>query len=88
MVCSACDFSTCGSSPFAILAATDVYKRQMRSSSASASFFDLIGLSHTAELPRHIVYSPVCPIKLMLLMNCVYAKYMDEYLKSVSETKE
>nr|DAV28404.1 MAG TPA: hypothetical protein [Microviridae sp.] len=28
------------------------------------------------------------PIKLMLLMNCVYGKYMDEYLKSVSEAKE
>lgn len=28
------------------------------------------------------------PIKLMLLMNCVYSKYMDEYLKSVSETKK
>lgn len=28
------------------------------------------------------------PLKLMLLMNCVYGKYMDEYLKSVSETKE
>lgn len=28
------------------------------------------------------------PIKLMLLMNCVYGKYMDEYLKSVSETKK
>ena len=27
------------------------------------------------------------PIKLMLVMNCVYGKYMDEYLKSVSETK-
>ena len=28
------------------------------------------------------------PIKLMLLMNCVYGKYMDEYLKSASETKK
>ncbi len=28
------------------------------------------------------------PLKLMLLMNCVYSKYMDEYLKSVSETKK
>lgn len=28
------------------------------------------------------------PIKLMLLMNCVYGKYMDEYLKSVSEAKK
>ena len=28
------------------------------------------------------------PLKLMLLMNCVYGKYMDEYLKSVSEAKE
>ena len=28
------------------------------------------------------------PIKLMLLMNCVYGKYMDEYLKRASETKE
>lgn len=28
------------------------------------------------------------PLKLMLLMNCVYGKYIDEYLKSVSETKE
>ena len=28
------------------------------------------------------------PIKLMLLMNCIYGKYMDEYLKSVSETKK
>ncbi len=28
------------------------------------------------------------PIKLMLLMNCVYGKYMDEYLKSASEAKE
>ena len=28
------------------------------------------------------------PIKLMLLMNCVYGKYMDEYLKSVGETKK
>lgn len=28
------------------------------------------------------------PLKLMLLMNCVYGKYMDEYLKSVSETKK
>lgn len=28
------------------------------------------------------------PIKLMLLTNCVYSKYMDEYLKSVSETKK
>lgn len=28
------------------------------------------------------------PIKLMLLMNCVYSKYMDEYLKSVNETKK
>lgn len=28
------------------------------------------------------------PIKLMLLMNCVYSKYMDEYLKSVSEAKK
>lgn len=28
------------------------------------------------------------PLKLMLLMNCVYNKYMDEYLKSVSETKK
>ena len=28
------------------------------------------------------------PIKLMLLMNCVYGKCMDEYLKSVSETKK
>lgn len=28
------------------------------------------------------------PIKLMLLMNCVYGKYMDEYLKSVNETKK
>lgn len=28
------------------------------------------------------------PIKLMLLMNCVYGKYMDEYLKSVGEAKK
>lgn len=28
------------------------------------------------------------PIKLMLLMNCVYGKYMDEYLESVSEAKK
>lgn len=28
------------------------------------------------------------PIKLMLLMNGVYGRYMDEYLKSVSETKK
>lgn len=28
------------------------------------------------------------PIKLMLLMNCVYGKYMDEYLKSINETKK
>lgn len=28
------------------------------------------------------------PIKLMLLMNCVYGKYMDEYLKSVNETEK
>lgn len=28
------------------------------------------------------------PIKLMLLMNCIYGKYMDEYLKSVSEAKK
>ena len=28
------------------------------------------------------------PIKLMLLMNCVYGKYMDEYLKSASEAKK
>lgn len=28
------------------------------------------------------------PLKLMLLMNCVYSKYMDEYLKSVSETEK
>lgn len=28
------------------------------------------------------------PLKLMLLMNCVYGKYMDEYLKSVSEAKK
>ena len=28
------------------------------------------------------------PIKLMLLMNCVYEKYMDEYLKSVNEAKK
>lgn len=28
------------------------------------------------------------PIKLMLLMNCVYGKYMDEYLKSVNEAKK
>lgn len=28
------------------------------------------------------------PLKLMLLMNCIYGKYMDEYLKSVSETKK
>ena len=28
------------------------------------------------------------PLKLMLLMNCVYGKYMDEYLKSVNETKK
>lgn len=28
------------------------------------------------------------PLKLMLLMNCVYGKYIDEYLKSVSETKK
>lgn len=28
------------------------------------------------------------PIKLMLLMNCIYGKYMDEYLKSVSETEK
>ena len=28
------------------------------------------------------------PIKLMLLMNCVYGKYMDEYLRSVSEAKK
>lgn len=28
------------------------------------------------------------PIKLMLLMNCVYGKYMDEYLESVSKTKK
>lgn len=28
------------------------------------------------------------PIKLMLLMNCVYGKYMDEYLQSVSEAKK
>lgn len=26
------------------------------------------------------------PIKLMLLMNCVYGKYMDEYLQSTSKT--
>lgn len=26
------------------------------------------------------------PIKLMLLMNCVYGKYMDEYLQSASKT--
>lgn len=25
------------------------------------------------------------PIKLMLLMNCVYSKYMDEYLQSTSK---
>ena len=28
------------------------------------------------------------PIKLMLLMNCVYGKYMDEYLKSVNEANK
>ena len=28
------------------------------------------------------------PLKLMLLMNCVYGKYMDEYLKSVSEAEK
>lgn len=28
------------------------------------------------------------PLKLMLLMNCVYGKYMDEYLKSVNEAKK
>lgn len=28
------------------------------------------------------------PLKLMLLMNCVYGKYMDEYLKSMSEAKK
>ena len=28
------------------------------------------------------------PLKLMLLMNCVYGKYMDEYLKSVSKAKK
>lgn len=28
------------------------------------------------------------PIKLMLLMNCVYSKYMDEYLESVNKTKK
>jgi len=28
------------------------------------------------------------PIKLMLLMNCVYGKYMDEYLKSVNEAEK
>ncbi len=28
------------------------------------------------------------PIKLMLLMNCVYGKYMDEYLESVSKTEK
>ena len=28
------------------------------------------------------------PIKLMLLMNCVYGKYMDEYLKNVSKAEE
>lgn len=26
------------------------------------------------------------PIKLMLLMNCVYGKYMDEYLQSTDKT--
>lgn len=28
------------------------------------------------------------PIKLMLMMNCVYGKYMDEYLKIVSKTEK
>lgn len=28
------------------------------------------------------------PTKLMLLMNCIYGKYMDEYLKSVGEAKK
>lgn len=28
------------------------------------------------------------PIKLMLLMNCIYGKYMDEYLESVSKTEK
>ncbi len=28
------------------------------------------------------------PIKLMLLMNCVYGKYMDEYLESVSKAEK
>ena len=28
------------------------------------------------------------PLKLMLLVNCVYGKYMNEYLKSVNEAKE
>lgn len=28
------------------------------------------------------------PIKLMLLMNCIYGKFMDEYLKSVREAKK
>lgn len=28
------------------------------------------------------------PIKLMLLMNCVYGKYMDEYLKSANKAKK
>ena len=28
------------------------------------------------------------PIKLMLLMNCVYGKYMDEYLKSANEANK
>ena len=28
------------------------------------------------------------PIKLMLLMNCVYGKYMDEYLQSASKANE
>lgn len=28
------------------------------------------------------------PIKLMLLMNCVYNKYMDEYLKNANEAEK
>lgn len=28
------------------------------------------------------------PLKLMLLMNCIYVECMNEYLKSVSEAKK
>lgn len=28
------------------------------------------------------------PLKLMLLINCVYGKYIDEYLQSISKTKK